>query len=78
MIKKRVISKEEIKARIEMKMEVLALKLLLAWEAGELSEGQVVEALERPRVEVRELRTLALSDAQVLFKNLTTKRGRDD
>lgn len=46
------------------------LKILLAWEEGELSEGQVVEALQMPRVEVRALRDDALDDAKVIYQKL--------
>lgn len=32
------------------------LRVLLAWEAGEVTEGQVLEATGLPRVEVRRLK----------------------
>lgn len=35
---------------------IAKLMILLAWEAGELSEGQAVRALQMPRVAARELR----------------------
>ena len=36
--------------------EVENLRLLLAWEAGELSEGQVAKHTALPRVDLRDLR----------------------
>lgn len=40
--------------------EIENLQVLLAWEAGELSEGQVATVLKMDRVSVRELRREAV------------------
>lgn len=38
----------------------------LAWEAGELSEGQVARALGVDRVTARELRTLSIENGRAI------------
>jgi len=40
----------------ENELKFANLLILIAWEAGELSEGQAVAALRMPRVQARELR----------------------
>lgn len=48
--------------------------ILLAWEAGELSEAQAVAALQMPIVQARELRT-AMIAAGVELQRLLSAGG---
>lgn len=44
--------------------------ILLAWEAGELSEGDVAAAIGLDRIDVREMKSAAIQSAVSLAKRL--------
>lgn len=49
------------------------LMILLAWEAGELSEAQAVAALQMQTVDVREMRANVIKTGVKLHEILTRK-----
>ncbi len=55
--------------------EIENLRVLLAWEAGVLSEGQAVKLLNTCRVDLRELRLKTLSDIGTQPNPTTLRRG---
>ena len=56
-------------------LERRMVPVLLAWEAGELSEGQAAALLERSRVGVRSLRLEYLDRASGLWGHLREEAG---
>ena len=50
--------------------EIEDLKICLAWEAGELSEGQVAKALGYDRVTCRAIAQDAIEDARRIYTEL--------
>lgn len=48
--------------------------ILLAWEAGELSEGQVAKVLRRQRVDARAMREYALLEGVEVFERRRRER----
>lgn len=55
--------------------EIENLQIMLAWEAGELSEGQAAKALGVERVALRDLRRIAVNTGAALAGKL--KKTRD-
>lgn len=53
------------------------LRILLAWEAGELSEGQAATWLRTDRVTARRWRALALKGAAELWAAFAAEKGGD-
>jgi len=50
--------------------EIENLQIMLAWEAGELSEGQAAKALQVERVALRDLRRIAVNSGAALAGKL--------
>ena len=46
--------------------EIENLKIILAWEAGELSEGQAARAIQVDRVTLRDMRIEAINSGEGL------------
>ncbi len=59
-------------SRRSYKTELENLQLLLAWEASELSEGQMVKLLDTDRLTIRKMRQDALDAAAQLADGLLT------
>jgi hypothetical protein len=53
--------------------EIEDLRIMLAWEAGVLSEGQAAKALGYDRVTLRDLKNQTLHDAHIWY--LTTRQA---
>jgi hypothetical protein len=52
------------------------LQIMLAWEAGELSEGQAAKALQVERVALRDLRRIAVNSGAALAGKLKKPRAQ--
>lgn len=56
--------------------EIENLQIILAWEAGELSEGQAAKALRVERVALRDLRRIAVNSGAALAGRLKPHRPK--
>ncbi len=54
------------------------LFVLLAWESGDLSEGQAAKALGIDRLELRERRINAIHTGRLIFENNKTPKHHDN
>lgn len=57
----------------EIERDIKHQLILLAWEAGEISEGQVMKALGRSRIEVRGIRDVSVEAGIKAMKQLEHK-----